>query len=61
MDLEDQGDLDDYLGINFTYQNNGSIIMLDHQECQPEGELLSSTDTNLHHQHTSTRTSRGTV
>ena len=27
MDLEDQGDLADYLGINFAYQFDGSIIM----------------------------------
>ena len=27
LDIEDQGDITDYLGINFTYQKDGTIIM----------------------------------
>ena len=27
LEMEDQGDLTDYLGINFTYQKDGSVII----------------------------------
>ena len=42
MDLEDQGDLGDYLSINFSYQNDGSIIM-------SQSQLITQiiTDVNL--------------